>query len=305
MLLHFNRAVVNHFTPFIRDQGAESVGSMFRTAAVGGYMIAKLSRLCLVLLFVSAVGMSACAAATQADDVNDPLEPMNRVFFDFDMFVDRIMFKPLAQVYVAVVPDPGRHAVRHALDNMNEPIVFMNNLLQGEFMRAHTTAGRFLLNSLFGIGGMFDWATGAGLKAQTGDFGQTLYVWGFNSGPYLFLPILGPTNPRDAFGYGVDSMADPIGYAFWYAGGLRWAAWTRMGVDAVDQRSQQLDTLDQLQKSAIDFYAELRSLSRQHREIELHNGEPTPLPKLNSYLEEDLKADTHGAGPSAAQAKSN
>ncbi|HEY7990684.1 MAG TPA: VacJ family lipoprotein [Stellaceae bacterium] len=246
-----------------------------------------MKRYILTMLFAGVVALSgtACSAAADQDDVNDPLESMNRAFFDFDMFLDHILLKPAAQVYVAVVPEVGRRSVRHVLDNMNEPIIFANNILQGEFHRADVTLGRFLLNSTFGLAGIFDWATGEGLPKQNGDFGQTLYVWGFPSGPYLFLPLLGPSNPRDAIGYGVDSYADPVGYAFWNAGGLRWAAFTRWGVDAVDQRSQQLDTLDELEKNAIDFYAEIRSLSRQRREIELRHGEPGPYPKLESLGE--------------------
>lgn len=238
------------------------------------------------------------AGAAQPGDPDDPLESMNRVFFDFDMFLDRILLKPAAQVYVAVVPEPGQHAIRHVLDNMNEPIIFANNMLQGEFHRADVTVGRFLLNSTFGLAGIFDWASQSGLPKQNGDFGQTLYVWGFPSGPYLFLPLLGPTNPRDAIGYAVDNEADPIGYAFWYAGGLRWAAFTRFGVDTVDTRARQLDTLDELQKNAIDFYAEIRSLSRQRREIELHHGEPGNLPKLDSIdppIQSSSLAEPHAA----------
>jgi phospholipid-binding lipoprotein MlaA len=216
------------------------------------------------------------------------------------MFLDRILLKPAAQVYVAVIPKPGRRAVRNVLNNMNEPIVFANNMLQGEFHRADITVGRFLLNSTFGIAGIFDWATGSGLARQNGDFGQTLYVWGFESGPYLFLPLLGPSNPRDAIGYGVDSYADPVGYAFWNAGGLRWIGWTRYGLDTVDSRSQQLDTLDELQKTSIDFYATIRSLSRQHRAIELRHGEPPPMTKLESDAW-DEPVDTKA--PPAAPAK--
>jgi phospholipid-binding lipoprotein MlaA len=240
------------------------------------------------VLLASVLSLSGAAAgAAEQDEVNDPLESMNRVFFDFDMFLDRIMLKPAAEVYVAVIPPPGRHAVRHVLDNMNEPIVFANNMLQGEFHRADITMGRFLLNSTFGLAGIFDWASQSGLPKQNGDFGQTLYVWGVGSGPYLFLPLLGPTNPRDAIGYGVDSYADPVGYAFWNAGGLRWLGLTRWGVDIVDERSQQLDTLDELQKNAIDFYAEIRSLSRQRRAIELRHGEPGPYPKLDSLYQKE------------------
>lgn len=248
--------------------------------------MSNLKRYYLALVLASALAFSVgTARAAAPDDVDDPLESMNRTFFDFDLFLDRILLKPAAEVYVAVIPPPGRHAVRHVLDNMNEPIVFANNMLQGEFHRADVTVGRFLLNSTFGLAGIFDWASESGLPKQNGDFGQTLYVWGFGSGPYLFLPLLGPTNPRDAFGYAVDSEADPIGYAFWYAGGLRWVDFTRFGVDTVDDRSRQLDTLDELQKNAIDFYAEIRSLSRQRRAIELRHGEPGPYPKLESMFQ--------------------
>jgi phospholipid-binding lipoprotein MlaA len=270
LLLHFVSSIVNHFL-------VKSSLSNIRLKD------AKLKRSYVAIILALVLALSGgMARAAAPDDVNDPLEPMNRVFFNFDMFLDRILLKPAAEVYVAVIPAPGRHAVRHVLDNMNEPIVFANNMLQGQFHRADVTVGRFLLNSTFGLAGIFDWASQSGLPKQNGDFGQTLYVWGFGSGPYLFLPLLGPTNPRDAVGYGVDSSADPVGYAFFAAGGLRWVGFTRFGVDIVDARSQQLDTLDELQKNAIDFYAEIRSLSRQRRAIELRHGEPGALPKLDS-----------------------
>lgn len=251
--------------------------------------IAKFRHCCLVFAVGAVVTLSACAAQADLDEMNDPLEPMNRAFFDFDMFLDRIMIKPVAQVYVAVVPAPGRHAIRNVLDNMGEPIVFANDILQGEFKRAHTTVARFLLNSTFGLGGIFDWASAEGMEKQTGDFGQTLYVWGVSDGPYLFLPLLGPSNVRDGVGYGVDSFADPVGYAFWNAGGLQWLDWTRLGIDGIDERAQNIDTLDELQKNAIDFYAELRSLSRQRRATVLRHGEPAPLPKFESLYNEDEK----------------
>jgi phospholipid-binding lipoprotein MlaA len=186
------------------------------------------------------------------------------------------------------------------LQNMNEPIVFANDMLQGQFARAHITVARFLLNSVFGLGGIFDWASEDGLPKQSGDFGQTLYVWGVPSGPYLVLPFLGPTNPRDAIGYGVDSLADPIGYAFWNAGGLRWVTWTRFGLDTLYGRSQHLHTLDELQKTAIDFYAEVRSLTRQRRAIELRHGEPAPSPAFDNFDEETEPAPAAPPSPAPA-----
>jgi phospholipid-binding lipoprotein MlaA len=243
-----------------------------------------LKRHIVFVVLASVLIFSTGAASAQAEG-SDPLEPMNRAFFNFDMFLDRILLKPVAQAYVAVVPDPGRRAVHNVLQNMNEPIIFANDLLQGDFSAAHITMARFLMNSTFGLAGIFDWASESGLPKQSGDFGQTLYVWGVPSGPYLFLPLIGPTNPRDAIGYGVDTIADPIGYAFWTSG-LVWASYSEFGAQTVDERSRQLNTLDELQKTAIDFYAEIRSLSQQERAIVLRHGQPSPSPAFDQFDEE-------------------
>src|SRR5215813_1192619 len=168
-----------------------------------------------------ALAISACAtpptdpaARADFDRTNDPLEPMNRKILDFNLFVDRILFKPVAQGYRWIVPEYGRNRLRNFLDNLNEPVIFINDTLQGEFSRANTTAGRFLFNSTFGIGGLWDRASEIGMEKQSGDFGQTLYAWGVPDGPYLVLPILGPSNPRDAVGLAVDSYLDPF---YWVA----------------------------------------------------------------------------------------
>jgi phospholipid-binding lipoprotein MlaA len=241
-----------------------------------------------LVLMTATLALGACATApsepaarAEFERTNDPLEPMNREIFDFNLFIDRIALKPIAQGYVFVVPEGGRNSIRHFLDNLGEPVVFANNLLQGEFKRAHDTFARFLMNSTFGIGGVFDLATRGGLEKQSGDFGQTLYSWGVDDGPYLVVPILGPSNPRDAVGKGVDAYADPWGhlasnYHYWYLSVVRGA------VDGIDQRARNLDTFDELQRNAIDFYAELRSLFRQHRAAELRHGEAPPIPDLDT-----------------------
>ncbi len=252
------------------------------------------------VLALTAFTLGACAtppsdpaARAEFEKTNDPLEPLNRKIFDFNLFIDRVAFKPVARGYVAVVPEIGRNALRHFLDNLNEPLVFTNDLLQGQFKRAHDTFARFLMNTTFGLGGMMDLASKSGLEKQTGDFGQTLYSWGVPDGPYLVLPFLGPSDPRDAVGMGVDSYADPWdrlawNYHYWYLGIVRGA------VDAVDQRARNLETFDELQRNAIDFYAELRSLWRQHRAAELRHGEPAPIPGLDS-LYRDPAAQTSQA----------
>jgi phospholipid-binding lipoprotein MlaA len=242
----------------------------------------------LLMAAVLTLGLGACATPptdpaerAEFDKTNDPLEPLNRDILDFNLWVDRNALKPIAQGYVAVIPEAGRNGIRHFLDNLGEPIVFANNLLQGEFKRAHDTFARFLTNTTFGLGGILDVATKAGLEKQTGDFGQTLYSWGVGDGPYLVLPILGPSNPRDAVGLGVDAYADPwdrlaANFHYWYLGLVRGA------VDGIDMRARNLDTLDELQKNAIDFYAELRTVFRQNRASVLRHGEPGPLPDLDT-----------------------
>jgi phospholipid-binding lipoprotein MlaA len=242
-------------------------------------------------LAIAALALAGCATApsdpaarAEFERTNDPLEPFNREVFDINLFIDRVALKPIAQGYVAVVPEPVRNGLRHFFDNLNEPIVFGNNVLQGEFKRAHDTLGRFLMNSTLGLGGTLDLATSAGLEKQTGDFGQTLYSWGVPDGPYLVLPVFGPSNPRDAVGLGVDSYAAPFdrlasNYHYWYVPLIHGF------VNGVDQRARNLDTLDQIQRSAIDFYAELRSLFRQHRAAELRHGEPAPIPDLDTLYQ--------------------
>ncbi len=250
----------------------------------------RLAALAGVVLAVSACATppSEPVARAEFDRTNDPLEPMNRKILDFNLFLDRILIKPVAQGYRWAVPEFGRNRMRNFLDNLGEPVIFINDSLQGEFSRANTTAGRFLFNSTFGIGGLWDQASRIGMERQTGDFGQTLYAWGVPDGPYLMLPILGPSNPRDAVGIGVDSYLDPFRYLARHygannAGLYRWIAF------GIDERSRNIESFDEIQKNAIDLYAQLRSLWRQHRAAELRHGEPAPPEDEELYQDPALK----------------
>jgi phospholipid-binding lipoprotein MlaA len=214
---------------------------------------------------------------------NDPLEPLNRNIFDVNQLVDRIVIEPAAKVYVAVLPEFGRDAIHRVLDNMKEPTLFFNNVLQGEFERAGITLGRFTANTTLGLVGLFDVATDWGLKRQPADFGQTLYTWGFDSGPYLILPLLGPSNPRDAIGLGIDSYSDPFTILA-TTHGLEELTNARLIAGGLDQRAGVIDILDELQKNSLDFYAQLRSLSQQRRTAELHRG-AVPDPGTDFYLD--------------------
>jgi phospholipid-binding lipoprotein MlaA len=242
------------------------------------------------------LAVSACAtppsdpvARAEFDKTNDPLEPMNRKILDFNLFLDRILIKPVAQGYRWAVPEFGRNRMRNFLDNLGEPVIFINDSLQGEFSRANTTAGRFLFNSTFGIGGLWDQASRIGMEKQTGDFGQTLYSWGVPDGPYLVLPILGPSNPRDAVGIGVDSYMDPFFWGLTVHFGATNSGLYRWIATGIDERSRNIESFDEIQKNAIDLYAQLRSLWRQHRAAELRHGEPAPPEDEELYQDPALK----------------
>ena len=229
------------------------------------------------------------AARAEFDRTNDPLEPMNRKILDFNLFLDRILIKPVAQGYRWVVPEYARNRLRNFLDNLGEPVIFINDSLQGEFSRANTTAGRFLFNSTFGIGGLWDRASQIGMEKQSGDFGQTLYSWGVPDGPYLMLPIIGPSNPRDAVGLAVDSYMDPFFWGLTVHYGATEAGLYRWIVTGIDERSRNIESFDEIQKNAIDLYAQLRSLWRQHRASELRHGEPAPPEDEELYQDPALK----------------
>jgi phospholipid-binding lipoprotein MlaA len=216
------------------------------------------------------------AARAAFEETNDPFEPLNRKIFAVNQFIDTVLLKPAAEVYVTVFPQIGRDVLRRMLDNLKEPVIAINDTLQFQPKRTGITVGRFVVNSTVGIGGVLDVASKWGLKKQTGDFGQTLYVWGVKSSPYLVLPVLGPSNPRDAIGMGIDAYIDPFAY-FATVEDADELEIARFVLDGVDQRARALKELDQLQKNSLDFYAELRSLMQQRRAAELRRGSaPTP-----------------------------
>ena len=243
----------------------------------------------LLALGVSIAGCASASAAEESADAaldpNDPLEPINRGIFAFNRTLDGVILKPAAQIYRGVVLSEARTGVHNVLVNWTLPVVALNDILQGNMDRATITVGRFFLNTGFGFLGLFDVATAWGAEpAHDEDFGQTLGAWGFGEGPYLMLPIFGPSNPRDAVGLVVDHFTDPLTYVILNAD----ESLARGGVTAVDTRSRHLDQLDELEKLSIDYYAALRSLYRQRRDAEIRNGEVAPeyLPSIESFDEE-------------------
>lgn len=234
------------------------------------------------VMLVAALALAAGCAAPPRDPAalaiyranHDPLEPMNRKIFTFNQKVDQYLIKPAAKAYLKL-PRALRLGVRDVIQNLNEPVVFANNILQGRFHRANITSRRFILNSTFGLAGIMDYASQHGLPVQIGDFGQTLYVWRVPEGPYLVLPLLGPSNPRDGIGTGVDVVLDPLRYLAHTQTSVSIAQAVAQGID---ERARNLDALDEIQKESIDFYATLRSLYRQNRAAELNNNQPPATP---------------------------
>ena len=211
--------------------------------------------------------------ALAQDDENDPLEPVNRAVFQFNRVLDGLILEPAALMYRMATPAFVRDGVQNFLANLRTPVVLANDLLQGEFGRAEKTLGRFMLNTILGFGGLIDVGGRVGMpERHYEDFGQTLAIYGVGAGPYLMLPVLGPSNPRDAVGRVVDLLFDPL---FFLA--PTDVSYARFGADAVSFREQNIETIDELERSSIDFYAATRTLVRQLRANEIRNGAPAPI----------------------------
>lgn len=217
-----------------------------------------------VLLALLTAPLPAAAA-----EVDDPLEPINRTIFGLNELVDVMLLGPVAQAY-GELPRPVRTGVRNVLDNLRAPVTLVNDLLQGETDRAGTTFARLFINSTIGIFGLFDLASEFGYPQHREDFGQTLAVWGVGEGPFLMLPLLGPSTVRDALGLVVDRTAfDPIGQVAGNEVGV-----ARVAGEAVDAR-QRLDAVIQdVRRNSLDPYATVRSAYLQRRAVEIRNGRP-------------------------------
>ncbi len=246
----------------------------------------------ITLSLVALLALSACASVPQspaeraeAAAINDPIEPLNRAIFDVNDFLDRLLIRPLAELYRVTVPPPLRDRVAAILKNMAEPVIFANNLLQGEFGSAKTTLGRFLVNTTAGGAGMFEVASDLGLPRQSGDFGQTLYVWGLGEGPYLVLPLFGPSNIRDTVGLVVDSFASPWKYVVAYGDTViedSFAA-ADMSASGLTRREANIEGLDALRQGSLDFYAQMRSVYRQYRAKQLGSPVVNAVPSYEDY----------------------
>lgn len=226
-----------------------------------------------VLLSLLAVALSACGPAPQASGINDPLEPMNRATHGLNKGLDRVILRPGAQAY-GVVPAPVRQGVSNFADTLDLPGDMANHMLQGRLGEATTNFLRFGVNVVFGLGGLLDVASEAGLPRDDTDFGETLHVWGVGEGPYVELPGFGPSTARDAVGTVVDFALNPVSRA---AGGDAATVATVAKVLArLNDRKRYSNTVDSILYDSADSYAQARLLYLQNRRFELSRGAAAP-----------------------------
>ena len=221
----------------------------------------------LLLCSGCATSLSDPPSADEADSDNDPAEGVNRAIFKANLAADHAVMRPVAQAYTDHVPEVVQTGVHNVVQNLKEPAVAVNDLLQGNVKHAWQSVQRLAVNTTVGAVGVVDVAEKWGLPPHKADFGQTLAVWGVGEGPFVELPLLGPSNPRDALGTAVDMALNPLTFV----GGApaTYASVATGGANFVDVRAQHLHDLDELERNSLDYYATLRSVYRQHREAEI------------------------------------
>ncbi len=258
--------------------------------------IKKLSYVIIILLFSNNLyGAASDEVKTDSsdfetskfeDEIYDPIEPFNRAIFSFNNAADKIILEPVSKGYKKL-PSPIQLGISNFLSNLRMPLVFVNQLLQGQGKNASESAGRFLVNSTIGVFGLVDVADKIGLEEKDEDFGQTLATWGVGDGFYIVLPLVGPSNLRDTAGMVLTYTTDPIN-AYAVSEGEAWIIPLRRSVNAVDQRSKIIDEVNAVRNNSLDYYAAVRSSYYQNRKAAINNTNDnilTPLPLISIDFE--------------------
>ena len=225
-------------------------------------------RTALVLGLLSLTLFAGCAST---NNPRDPLEPLNRAVYQFNDGLDKVVMKPVANVYRDALPDFVRTGVTNFFSNLYDILTALNSLLQGKIADAASDVGRIGVNTTIGIAGLFDVATEIGLEKHKEDFGQTLGRWGIGDGPYLQIPFLGPSSIRDAVGTFVDVKVDPIGWIWRDHIATRNSLW---GLYFVNLRAILLDSTKILEEAALDPYEFQRDAYLQRRRNLVYDGNP-------------------------------
>ena len=226
--------------------------------------------------------LSACVTphpGSNADALRDPWEMTNRKIYAANKTLDKYVALPVTRAYRAVTPAAARHGVSNALSNIGAPLSFANAIAQGKVKQAFRTLDRLLINSVIGVGGLADRATDLGRPEELEDFGQTLAWWGVKSGPYVMLPLIGPSTIRDTVGFGVDIATNPFDYA--RRAVLPFSIYATTGKFAgqtIDLRSRLIESgADGLLANSLDEYATVRSAYLQRRQSQIYDGNPPDL----------------------------
>jgi len=230
-----------------------------------------------------ALVFTGCATRSPYEEVSDPLEPVNRVVYTFNDGLDRLVLKPVAKGYHNYVPATARTGVRNFFQNAYEPLTIVNQALQGKPREALNDSMRFGFNTIFGVFGVFDVATGWGLEMHREDFGQTFAVWGIGEGWFLMLPLLGPSNGRDAVGLWADLALDPVPYLT----SDTVKQYSLYGLLLVSRRADLLSASKVLDSASVDPYLQVREAYRQKRWYDIHDGNPPDPDFFDDELFED------------------
>ena len=247
-----------------------------------------------ILIAATALAPASAQEAAATDDASadiDPWQPLNRQTFKLYLFFDDTFIVPVAKGYRAVTPKDARQGLRNFLTNSRSVSTLVNDVLQAEPKRAGETLARFVINSTIGFFGAGDPAKHLGIPGHQEDFGQTLAVWGVPQGPFLYLPLLGPTTVRDTFGFVADGYAEPLRWID--TDPAKWAGRARFASTVVAFREPAIDPLQQIRDDSLDYYASLRSFYLQARKREIANGRQTfeDLPDIDDFEDEDAIAN--------------
>jgi phospholipid-binding lipoprotein MlaA len=205
-----------------------------------------------------------------SEKINDPFEAINRKTFKFNQVFYNVVMNPINGLYTNIIPEYGRDRITSFTNNLNTPVYCINNILQGDFQGAFVTFWRFVINSTYGIGGLYDVAFETGLKDEREDFGRTMAVYGAKPGAYLIIPLIGPSSFRDLSGRLVNIAIDPFTYLMKTNQLI-----ARNSIYYVDSYSQNKDLIDNVNKNSLDPYASLRSLYMQNREKDIDINKKT------------------------------
>lgn len=224
---------------------------------------------CLVAVFAAGFATGCASVPAEYRDPRDPWQPYNRAMFKFNTDFDNAFIKPTAQAYQKITPEPVNRSVSNFFGNIADLTSAVNNLLQFKLSRTGSDVSRILVNSTVGVLGLFDVATNLGIPSYKEDFGQTLGYWGLANGPYVVMPIIGPSTIRDTVGFAGDVVVDPF-----YSINKDKIYWGFVGVRVIDQRAGLLTAGEIFDEAAIDRYSFARDAYLQRRANQVRDGDP-------------------------------